>query len=55
MRHPEFARALGRAVGRAHLSAGAVQVWEQGEIQPPAEIVAAARELASRTGDQRRR
>ncbi len=46
--HPfEFARALGAAVGRPQLSAGAVQTWESGEIPPPAEIVAAACELAS--------
>jgi tetratricopeptide (TPR) repeat protein len=47
MRPSEFARALGRTVGRPQLSAGAVQTWESGEIQPPAEIVAAACELAS--------
>jgi len=45
----EFARALGRTVGRPQLTAGTVQTWERGEIHPPAEIVAAAFELAART------
>src|SRR4051794_36172648 len=49
MQRGEFARALGHAVDRP-LSAGAVEIWERGEIQPPVEIVAAARELATRIG-----
>lgn len=47
MQPVDFARALGRIVGRPQLSAGALQTWESGEIHPPAEIVAAACELAS--------
>jgi hypothetical protein len=49
MQRGEFARALGHAVNRP-LSAGAVEIWERGDIQPPVEIVAAARELATRIG-----
>src|SRR3954451_19831017 len=49
MQRGEFARALGHAVDRP-LSAGAVEIWERGEIQPPVEVVAAARELATRIG-----
>lgn len=47
MQLTEFARALGHAVGRPQLTAGALQAWERGEIDPPAEIVAAARELVA--------
>jgi hypothetical protein len=49
MQRGEFARALGHAVDRP-LSAGAVEIWERGDIEPPVEIVAAARELATGIG-----
>jgi tetratricopeptide (TPR) repeat protein len=45
----EFARAIGQTVGRPQLSAGAIRTWERGEIDPPAEIVAAACELAAQS------
>ena len=45
--HEQFASELGRLVGRAQLSPGAIRAWERGITRPPPEILRAAQKLAS--------
>jgi tetratricopeptide (TPR) repeat protein len=42
----EFARLLGRTIGRPDLAAGALRAWEDGTVRPPRAILEAAAEIA---------
>src|SRR3954454_15758109 len=45
--HAEFAKLLGSAIGRHHLSPGTIRAWETNTVEPPAEIVDAAQQIAA--------
>lgn len=45
MTREQYASALGSYLGRPHLSAGTLQIWEEGKVAPPPDVVQAALEM----------